>query len=313
MSPSAALESSVFWIYLTVTCVLLLVGGLALSILHFLFKKNVAAVWLTYRGWLMMVPFIFVCVLGGRVTIIAAVTFVSLAGFKEFARATGLYRDWWLTNAVYLSILALGVLAWMPNPKKDELGWYGLYMAMPVYALALILTVPILLGRTKGQLQQVSLATIGFVYLGWMFCHLSLLTNTSHAYGYLFYLLFVVEMGDVAAYCCGKLWGRHKLNPEISPKKTWEGVFGAVAVALVMPWVMRFSFPHFDTFDLLLTGLLVAVGAQLGDLTISFVKRDIGVKDMGATIPGHGGILDRIDSLVVVAPIFYHVTRWFHG
>ena len=85
-----------------------------------------------------------------------------------------------------------------------------------------------------------------------------------------------------------------------------------MAIAMAVPWMLRFSFPHFGTPELLLAGLIVGVGGQLGDLTISFIKRDIGVKDMGAVVPGHGGILDRIDSLIFVAPLFFHMVRWFH-
>ena len=186
-------------------------------------------------------------------------------------------------------------------------------MAMPVYAIALILTVPVFSGRAKGQLQRSSLAVMAFVYFGWMFGHLGMLTNTPHAYGYIFYIIFAVEINDVAAFCCGKLFGTHRLNPEISPNKTWEGAIGAVIVSMLLPWILWFSFPHFGPLQLLLVGLLVGIGGQLGDLTISFIKRDIGIKDMGSVIPGHGGILDRIDSLVFVVPIFFHITRWFDG
>ena len=75
---------------------------------------------------------------------------------------------------------------------------------------------------------------------------------------------------------------------------------------------MRFTFPHFGVSECLLAGLIVGIGGQLGDLAISVIKRDLGIKDMGATIPGHGGILDRIDSIIYVAPLFFHMVRYFH-
>jgi phosphatidate cytidylyltransferase len=121
-----------------------------------------------------------------------------------------------------------------------------------------------------------------------------------------------VTLNDVAAYACGRLFGRRPLRSNISPKKTWEGALGGAAVSLLLPWLLRFSFPHFGVWELILTGLIVGIGGQLGDLSISVIKRDLGVKDMGSSIPGHGGILDRIDSLIYVAPLFFHMTRLFH-
>jgi len=102
------------------------------------------------------------------------------------------------------------------------------------------------------------------------------------------------------------------LRSEISPNKTWEGALGAFAVAMILPWLLRFSFPFFGTRELILTGLIVGIGGQLGDLSISVIKREIGTKDMAATIPGHGGILDRIDSLIYVAPLFMHMAGYYY-
>jgi phosphatidate cytidylyltransferase len=121
-----------------------------------------------------------------------------------------------------------------------------------------------------------------------------------------------VELNDVAAFVCGKLLGRHQLRSNISPKKTWEGALGALTVSLALPWALWFTFPHFRPVDLVGVGLIVGIGGQLGDLAISVIKRDLGIKDMGASIPGHGGILDRIDSVIYVAPLFFHYTRYFH-
>jgi len=170
--------------------------------------------------------------------------------------------------------------------------------------------VPLARNRPAGQLQSLALATLGFLYLGWMFLHLAFLANAGMAYGYLLYLLLAVELNGVAAYTFGKLFGKHPFRSNISPNKTWEGALGALAFSLVLPWLLWFSFPHFGPIQLVLTGLIVGIGGQLGDLSISVIKRDIGIKDMGHAIPGHGGVLDRIDSLIYAAPLFLHMVDY---
>jgi phosphatidate cytidylyltransferase len=252
-------------------------------------------------------------IFAGRAPTIVLVSLVSIFAFKEYARATGLYRDWLMTGVVYLGIAALCVLALINDPTLRSPGWYGLFIVLPVYVIAAILLMPILRNRAEGQLQAIALAILGFLYIGWMFGHLALLANTRGAYGYLLYLICAVEVNDVAAYAFGKLLGRHPLRSNISPKKTWEGSLGALAVSMALPWVLWFSFPDFTPLHLILTGLIVGIAGQLGDLSMSVIKRDLGIKDMGTLIRGHGGILDRIDSLIYVTPLFYHILGWFQG
>ena len=315
MTPQLALQSEIFRTYAIIVLGVLVVAGLALALLKWGFRKNVTSLWLTYRSWLVMAPLILGCVFAGRVAVIVFTCLLAGWGLKEFARATGLYSDWWMTGAAYLGIVAVGVTSLVSQPQGQEPGhgWYGLFIALPVYAVALILLIPILRNKVQGQLQYMSLAIVGFIYIGWMFGHLAFLANATNAYGYLLYILFATELNDVAAFTCGKLFGKRQFRSNISPKKTWGGALGALAVALVLPWLLRFSFPHFGTTQLILTGLIVGIGGQLGDLAISVIKRDIGIKDMGAVIPGHGGILDRIDSLIYVAPLFFHMTGYFYG
>ena len=312
MSISAALGNDIFLTYLVIIGGLLAFAGLLLGTLRLL-GRNVSGVWKTYRGWLIMVPIVLGTIFLGRAAFIGGITLLAIVGFKEFARATGLYEDWWLTGLVYLSIVALGIASYMPDPRQDFPGWYGLFTALPAYVIAAIVLVPILRNRAKGQLQQVALAIVGFVYFGWMFSHLGFLANATYAYGYILYLVFAVEINDVAAFTCGKLFGKHKLRENISPNKTIEGSIGAILISALIPFLLWFSFPHFEPWHLILTGLIVGIGGQLGDLVISFIKRDIGIKDMGNVIQGHGGILDRVDSMIFVAPIFFHVIRWIHG
>ena len=315
MTPKEALHSQVFLTYLWISLGLLAGAGFVLALMTWFTKRKLQSVWTTYRSWLVMAPLLLGSIFLGRIVTIGALTLIALAGFKEFARATGLYRDWWMTGAVYAGIVALGITTVVSHPSGDDPapGWYGLFMALPVYVIALILLIPIVRNRTEGQLQAISLAIVGFIYVGWMFGHLAFLANPSHHYGYLLFLVFAVEVNDVAAFTCGRLFGKHPFRSRISPKKTWEGAIGALVVSMLLPWVLRFSFPHFGPRELVLTGLIVGVGGQLGDLSISVIKRDIGVKDMGATIPGHGGILDRIDSLIYTAPLFLHMVDYFYG
>jgi phosphatidate cytidylyltransferase len=315
MSPQIALHDPVFRAYFDIVTTSLVIGGLVLSLLRWGLKKEIGAMWQTYRSWLIMAPVALAVVFLGRVPTIIGVTLLAIFGFKEFARASGLYRDWWMTGAVYAGIIAVGGAALIAHPRGYEPGpgWYGLFVAVPVFALALILLIPILRNRARGELQRMSLAIVGFVYIGWMFGHLGFLANAINAYGYVCYVVFATEVNDVAAFTFGRLLGRHPLRSEISPKKTWEGALGALAVSMILPWLLRFSFPFFGPWQLILTGLIVGIGGQLGDLSISVIKRDIGTKDMAATIPGHGGILDRIDSLIYVAPLFMHTANYYSG
>jgi phosphatidate cytidylyltransferase len=300
--------------YLAIAAGILVVAGLAIVLLKFVLKKNAEHAWHSFRGWLMMIPLVVGAILLGRTATILFLGLVAIAGFTEFARASGLYRDWLITGLVYAGIIAMTTFTLLPAPDAPNvLGWYGMFMALPVYVVAGILLMPILRDRTKGQLQLVALGIVGFIYIGWMFGHLAFLANGRNFAGTILFLLFAVPLCDVAAYTFGKFFGRHKMRPNISPNKTWEGSVGAFLVGMALPWIFRFSLEGFGTRELLLAGLIVGVGSQLGDLSISVIKRDIGIKDMGTLIEGHGGILDRVDSLIYVAPLFFHMTRFFVG
>ena len=268
----------------------------------------------TYWSWILIAGIGFIVVFLGRIPTIVGVTLLSIYAFKEFARASGLYRDSWMTGAVYAGIATVGIASLISHPHGEEqdTGWYGFFGSVPAFAIALILLIPILRNRARGELQRISLAIIGFVYIGWMFGHLGFIANARNAYGFICYIIFATGLTDVAAFTFGKIFGRHPLRSEISPNKTWEGAFGALGVAMILPWLLRFSFPSFGPWQLILTGLIVGIGGQLGDLSISVIKRDIGTKDMAATIPGHGGILDRIDSLVYAAPLFMHMAGYYY-
>jgi phosphatidate cytidylyltransferase len=129
--------------------------------------------------------------------------------------------------------------------------------------------------------------------------------------GLLFFLVMLTQFNDVAQYTWGKLTGRHKVTPTVSPKKTWEGLIGGIATTTLLASLIG---PYLTPMDFrwsALAGLIIGVSGFLGDITMSAMKRDLGVKDTGGLIPGHGGILDRVDSLTYAAPVFTHFFRYF--
>ena len=314
MSPQIALHDPVFHAYFVIVLISLGLGGAILGFLRFVLKKETESMFKTYWSWILMAGIGLIVVFLGRVPTIIGVTLLAIFAFKEFARASGLYRDWWMTGAVYAGIITVGIASLISHPRGEEpgTGWYGFFVAVPVFAIALILIIPILRNRARGELQRMSLAIVGFIYIGWMFGHLGFLANARNAYGFVCFIIFATALCDVAAFTFGKIFGHHPLRSEISPNKTWEGAVGAFVVAMILPWLLRFSFPFFGVREMILTGLIVGIGGQLGDLSISVIKRDIGTKDMAATIPGHGGILDRIDSLIYAAPLFLHMAGYYY-
>ena len=314
MSPQIALHDPVFRAYAWIVLISLAIAGAVLGFLRSVLKKETASMFQTYWSWILIAGIGFVVVFLGRIPTIVGITLLAIYAFKEFSHASGLYRDSWMTGAVYVGIVTVGIASLISPPRGEEqgAGWYGFFVAVPAFAITLILLIPILRNRARGELRQISLAIIGFVYIGWMFGHLGFIANARNAYGFVCYIIFATALTDVAAFTFGKMFGRHPLRSEISPNKTWEGALGAFGVAMILPWLLRFSFPFFGAWQLILTGLIVGIGGQLGDLSISVIKRDIGTKDMAETIPGHGGILDRIDSLVYAAPLFMHMTAYYY-
>jgi phosphatidate cytidylyltransferase len=124
--------------------------------------------------------------------------------------------------------------------------------------------------------------------------------------------VIVVQGSDVLQYVWGKLFGRHKVAPRLSPSKTWEGLVGGVASATLLGaainWITPFSLPQAAGM-----ALVIAICGFFGGLVMSAIKRDRGVKDWGQMIEGHGGFLDRLDSVCFSAPVFFHLTRFFYA
>jgi phosphatidate cytidylyltransferase len=159
---------------------------------------------------------------------------------------------------------------------------------------------------------SVSTTIFGITYVSWFLSHLVLLRGLDHGIGLIFYLFLIIWVGDTGAFYVGASIGKHKLAPMVSPKKTVEGALGGLAASMLIAliakkWLVPFlSYKH----AWILGGLLAVLG-QLGDLGKSVFKRDAGIKDSGNIIPGHGGILDRVDGLLFSTPVLYYYIKGF--
>lgn len=164
----------------------------------------------------------------------------------------------------------------------------------------------------------VALTIFGFFYISYLFSFAGLLAYSIHSEVegrfLLLYLLVVTKFTDMGAYLTGMAFGRHKMIPHISPKKTWEGFFGGLLFAIGASMILAYLFPNglklFHSYHAFTLGLLLALASVVGDLAESVVKRDAHIKDSGKSIPGIGGALDLIDSLLFTAPVLYFYLRF---
>ncbi|HEY6873736.1 MAG TPA: phosphatidate cytidylyltransferase [Geobacteraceae bacterium] len=154
---------------------------------------------------------------------------------------------------------------------------------------------------------EAALFLMGFLYVPLLLGHLVLLRGLPHGVQWVFLLIVIVMAGDTGAYYTGSSFGRRKLYPIVSPNKSMEGAAGGLAGSVVGALIAKFTFfPELTVPDAVMTALLLGVLGQLGDLFESLLKRSFGVKDSGSIIPGHGGILDRLDSILFAAPAAFY-------
>jgi phosphatidate cytidylyltransferase len=221
--------------------------------------------------------------------------------FYRMARARGINP-----NAVLGSVI--GALVVLESYYPLLFGMGKIYLAA---GLLLIMIVRMLSPRpVDGAVEDISATFTGIFYVAMLFSFQIAIRTGTDGRQWLVFLYFVIWASDIGAYSIGIPFGEHRLYEKISPKKSIEGLIGALAASAGMALLCRVWFmPPVGLGEVVMLGLLLAVVGTLGDLTESLLKRAAGVKDSGGIIPGHGGILDRMDSMLFAAPVLYYYLK----
>jgi phosphatidate cytidylyltransferase len=264
------------------------------------------------NSWWVMAALLAAALLAGWPAMTALFALVSFLALREFLSLAPTSReDRLLILAAYLAIPV--------NYALVDPAIYGIYLVfVPIYVFMAVPFAMAIIGRTRDYLPRASTFHFAIVTCVYFLGYVPLLMRVPQsdapqagAAGLVFMLLLATEANDVLQYVTGKLIGRRKIMPTVSPNKTWEGFLGGWILTAALIVLVAPHFTPLTGLGLWTVAIVLPVAGFAGDVTMSAIKRDIGVKDTSALIPGHGGVLDRADSLVFTAPLYFHLLAFF--
>jgi phosphatidate cytidylyltransferase len=283
-----------------------------------------------------LVPIVLIIILRAPVPVLSAVAaVVAILGVREFLELSTHYGVEPIRLPTYIFVVVLFVATALQGAQKPLVATGTMLYAVgfaAVIAPFLFLVIGMKRQELRTALPAAAASVVAFIYVA---VPLGLLVQVRGLWAGAFlvlYLLVIVWIGDIAAFYTGRLIGRHKLAPRISPGKTWEGAVASFIAAIIAGWLLfghafgislrlfqaglierpqgYFALEIPALWTTLLLSAVINIGAQLGDLVESLIKRGAGVKDSGALLPGHGGMLDRIDALLLAAPVLWYYAAW---
>jgi phosphatidate cytidylyltransferase len=251
---------------------------------------------------LVLLPPIVVIIWFGGPAYSLLVAAVAAVGALEFYGMKGLSRRHPLTLFGLISVLLFVLVA----------HFEGSYMALLLTAAVVLSLIWLIFrSRVEGAVINWAWTLVGIIYIGWMLSHFILLRGLDGGRDWVLLALLAPIATDTAAFFIGRAWGRHPLALKVSPGKTWEGAIGGLSGAIIGALILAAILPGIPIhWHVALLGALIGVFAQLGDLAESMLKRSVGAKDSGRLIPGHGGLLDRLDSILFTVVVVYYYVTW---
>ena len=263
------------------------------------------------QAWWVMIFFVTISILSGRLGTTLFFALISFLALREFITLTPTHRADHRT--LFWAFFIINPLQYYFVWEQ----WYGTFSVfIPVYGFLIMPIRNALSGETKDYLsrtarvQWASMVCIYFVSYAPALLTLEIPGYEGENVKLLLYLIIVVQLSDVFQYVWGKLMGKRKIAPRLSPSKTVEGLIGGIGTAALIGTSLWWMTP-FSVWQSFVFSILICIMGFFGGLVMSAIKRDHGIKDFGTLIKGHGGILDRIDSICFSAPLFFHLVRYY--
>ncbi len=264
-------------------------------------KKNyyTKSFWWSTTSWITITPVLCLSLALGDSWPLIFFGVAAIFACKEFFQITGMYTQTLFLWTSYVAIVFSAV--------SIHQGWNLVYDILPMLFLALIAHIPILKNEFKGMLQVSALSLIAFMFFGWAYLHLARVSQLEFGARYLIYIMILTEFSDNLVMIWSRLFGKIYLIDRIAPKRSLDGFFIALLATVFLAWLLRFMLPDTHWSYWLSAGLTASFVGGLGDIFLGVLRRDLGVKDTGAFIIGRGGVIDRMDRLIFVSPIYYYV------
>ena len=267
-------------------------------------------------AWWVMVAVLLAACLSGSTALCVLFGLISFQGLREYFAITRVRRA--DQRALFWSMFVVLPIQYV----LVYVGWYGLFsIFIPVYAFVCLTIFTTLRGDAQDFLARSAKIFFGVMIVVYFVSHIAMLPHLTldasdgstfiHFNGELVLFLLIVSQGnDVCQYIWGKSLGRHKIAPSLSPNKTWQGFIGGVISSAGLACALSYLIP-FNMWQSASLGVAIACLGFAGDIIMSAIKRDAGIKDYGNLLGGHGGVLDRIDGLAIAAPVYFHILRYY--
>lgn len=294
-------------VYQKTALIVLSVIFLSGAIVYSFRKKNYyfVAAWASIRSWIFAAPILFLLFAIPSPGPLIVLTLFAIYGAKAFFQILGMYHRSQYVLVCYAGIWGLAACAYADR--------VDIYNQMPMLVLGAGCLISVFLQSYRRMIQYISLTLLGFIFLGWSFLHLALMLDFENGLYQILYLVVLAEFCDNTNLAISYYFKGPKMFPHIDPKRTYFSTLASIALTLILASLMQSLLPADSGRYWLAAGLVASIGGLFGDLMLTAIRKDAGVKDVGPFILGRGDLLQRMDRLIFVAPVYYYVMYLIQG